>query len=116
MWLALEDVDEENGCVRYVRGSHLRGPRPHGRTQTLGFSQGITDFGTPDDQAEAVAMPARAGDLLIHHPMLVHWAEGNRSATRSRRALGAIYFAESAREDLEAKAAYQQKLRAEQIA
>ena len=32
MWLALEEVDEENGCVRYVRGSHLlppAPPRPH---------------------------------------------------------------------------------------
>ena len=46
MWLALEDVDEENGCIRYVRGSHLRGLRPHGRTNTLGFSQGLRDFGT----------------------------------------------------------------------
>ena len=27
MWLALDDVDEENGCVRYVRGSHLKGPK-----------------------------------------------------------------------------------------
>ena len=23
MWLALDDVDAENGCLRYVRGSHL---------------------------------------------------------------------------------------------
>lgn len=116
MWLALEDVDEETGCVRYVRGSHRGGLRPHGRTQTLGFSQAITDFGTPADQAAAVAFPARAGDLLVHHAMTVHWAEGNRSPDRSRRALGFIYFAESARENREAKAAYQQQLRAEQLA
>jgi phytanoyl-CoA hydroxylase len=25
MWLVLEKVDEENGCVRYVRGSHKHG-------------------------------------------------------------------------------------------
>lgn len=116
MWLALEDVDEETGCVRYVRGSHREGLRPHGRTQTLGFSQAITDFGTPADRAGAVAFPARAGDLLVHHAMTVHWAEGNRSPDRSRRALGFIYFAESARENEEAKAAYQQQLRAEQLA
>ena len=54
MWMALEDVDEENGCVRYVKGSHKTGMRPHGRTQTLGFSQGITDFGTPDDLEKEV--------------------------------------------------------------
>ena len=27
MWLALDEVDEENGCVRYVRGSNHRGTR-----------------------------------------------------------------------------------------
>src|SRR5574338_1119697 len=31
MWLALENVDEENGCVKYVKGSHLKGMRTHGR-------------------------------------------------------------------------------------
>ncbi|RRA98006.1 phytanoyl-CoA dioxygenase family protein [Larkinella rosea] len=112
MWLALEDVDAENGCVRYVTGSHLHGVRPHGRTQTLGFSQGITDFWTDDDQAKAVAFPAKAGDLLIHHSMTIHWAEANRSE-RTRKALGWIYWAASAQEDTEAKAAYQKKLQAE---
>ncbi|GAB3328117.1 phytanoyl-CoA dioxygenase family protein [Larkinella ripae] len=112
MWLALEDVDAENGCVRYVTGSHQHGVRPHGRTQTLGFSQGITDFGTDDDQAQAIAFPARPGDLLIHHSMTIHWAEANRSE-RTRKAIGLIYWARSAEEDTEAKAAYQQKLKAE---
>lgn len=112
MWLALEDVDAENGCVRYVTGSHRHEVRPHGRTQTLGFSQGITDFGTEVDQAKAVAFPAKPGDLLIHHSMTIHWAEANRS-DRTRKAIGLIYWAESAQEDTETKAAYQKKLQAE---
>lgn len=29
MWLALEPVDEETGCVRYLPGSHRAGMRPH---------------------------------------------------------------------------------------
>ncbi len=37
MWLALDVVDEENGCLRYVKGSHVLGLRPHNRTTTLGF-------------------------------------------------------------------------------
>jgi len=32
MWMALEPVDEGNGCVRYVQGSHLKGMRPRGKT------------------------------------------------------------------------------------
>lgn len=88
--------------------------RPHGRTKTLGFSQGITDYGDEDLAAE-LSFPAQAGDLLIHHAMTVHRADGNRSS-RSRRALGFIYFGESAKEDVEAKRAYQQKLSEERLA
>lgn len=110
MWLALEDVDEETGCVRYVRGSHKGGMRPHAPTQTLGFSQGIADYPTAVDRASEVALAAEAGDLLIHDAMTIHRADGNRSATRSRRALGLIYYHQKAREDAEAHAAYQRRL------
>jgi phytanoyl-CoA hydroxylase len=112
MWLALEDVDEENGCVRYATGSHLKGMRPHSRTHTLGFSQGIADFPNADDTATEVVMRAQPGDLLVHDAKTVHWADGNTSETRSRKAMGLIYFSDRAREDKAAQAAYQKELKA----
>lgn len=112
-WLPLEDVDEENGCLHYIRGSHKKGMRPHGRTNILGFSQGMTDFGTKDDKALDVAMPVKAGEVLIHHGMTIHYANGNDSPTRSRRVLGLVYFAASAKEDRAAKEAYLKILREE---
>ncbi|MDB4634467.1 phytanoyl-CoA dioxygenase family protein, partial [Rubripirellula sp.] len=36
MWLALDEVDDENGCIRYLPGSHRNGLLPHTRTTTLG--------------------------------------------------------------------------------
>ena len=109
MWMALDTVDEENGCVRYLRGSHLDGMRHHERTQTLGFSQGIANFGRKETREE-VACPAKPGDLLAHHAMTVHRADANASRTRTRRALGFIFYGESAREDKAAHQAYQKKL------
>ncbi|MAS79770.1 MAG: phytanoyl-CoA dioxygenase [Opitutae bacterium] len=109
MWMALDTVDEENGCVRYLRGSHLDGMRHHERTQTLGFSQGIANFGRKETREE-VACTAKPGDLLAHHAMTVHWADANASRTRNRRALGFIFYGESAREDKAAHQAYQKKL------
>ncbi len=114
MWLGLEPVDEENGCVRYVKGSHKKGMRAHGRTGLIGFSQGMTDFGLPEDLEQEVYFKTGPGDLLVHHSMTIHRADGNRSTSRTRRALGFIYYAERAREDTEAKIRYQQKL-AEEI-
>lgn len=111
MWMALEDADEANGCVYYIKGSHKTGMRPHGRTSTLGFSQGITDYGDADHAVE-IPFPAKPGDLLVHHSLTIHRAGGN-TTERSRKALGLIYFAESAKEDVEAKKAYMEKLSAE---
>lgn len=113
-WLALERVDEENGCIHYVRGSHkIDGYRPHGRSEILGFSQGITDFGTEGDKADTVAFPGDAGTLLMHHSKTIHWAGPNVSTNRARRALGFVYFGESAKVDEDARAAYQAKLQAD---
>ncbi len=112
-WIALEDVDLENGCLHYIPGSHLNGMRPHGKNDTLGFSQCITDFGNASDLETEVAMPVRAGDVLVHHAMTIHQAPTNQSETRSRSVVGLVYFGESAKEDLKAKEAYQAKLRME---
>lgn len=112
MWLALDAVDEENGCLRYVRGSHLCGLRPHGRTRTLGFSQGITDYGD-DDRANEVAVPAQPGDVLIHHGNTIHRADANRSAARHRRSFGIVFKAVSCRRDEEAYLRYSQSSKAQ---
>ena len=115
MWLALDEVDEGNGCIRYVSGSHMQGLRPHARTETLGFSQGISDYGDGDLDNEKVVMAA-SGDLLAHHALTIHRAGSNQSATRSRRALGFIFYGESAKENAVAHASYQQKLTHEMTA
>ena len=109
MWLALEEVDESNGCISYVRSSHQLGVRKHQRTKTLGFSQGIADFPSPEDQAQLVKIKAQPGDLLVHDAMTIHSADKNRS-TRTRKAIGFIYYAASAKVDEAAHAAYQQQL------
>ncbi|MDQ3174895.1 MAG: phytanoyl-CoA dioxygenase family protein, partial [Acidobacteriota bacterium] len=108
MWLALDEVDEDNGCVRYVSGSHLFGLRPHERTDTPGFSQGIPDYG-PEDELREVSIPARPGDLLIHHCLTIHRADVNKS-NRTRRALGVIYYSLNAQEDEERLREYQSEL------
>lgn len=110
MWLALEDVNLDQGCVRYVRGSQALGLRPHESSGVLGFSQQITDFGTPNDLENEVACPGPAGHLIVHHSSTIHWAEANQSTGRGREALGFIYYGCSAREDTAAHSEYQRRL------
>ena len=76
----------------------------------LGFAQGMTDFGTDSDKRETVACAGSAGTFLMHHAKTVHWAAANTSATRSRRALGFIYYAKRAKRDVASWEAYQARL------
>jgi phytanoyl-CoA hydroxylase len=49
----------------------------------------------------------------VHEAKTVHWADGNSSETRDRKAMGLVYFSDRAQEDKAAQAAYQQKLKAD---
>lgn len=108
LWLALDDMDEDNGCIRYLPGSHRGAMRPHQRSNVIGFSQGIADYGDAD-RAREEAIRARPGDLLAHHSMTVHRADANPS-DRRRAALGFVYYAAAAKVDTERAERYRQEL------
>ena len=112
MWLALDRVNEETGCLRYVSGSHSRGLRPHGTTDVIGFSQGITDYG-PEDKAAEVLIQLEPGDLVCHHGELIHRADANRSQTLSRRAFALVAEGVSCQCDEEALQAYKTSMLAQ---
>ncbi len=98
MWMALDRVDQENGCVRYVRGSHLKGIRPHGRSAILGFSQGILDYGDADRDRE-VPTALEPGDVIVHHGNTIHLASPNCTKDRHRRAFAMVIKGVSAERD-----------------
>ncbi len=105
IWLALDRVDAENGCLRYVEGSHRAGFRPHTRSQVLGFSQGIDAY-TPDDFSREVAAILEPGDAVVHHGMTIHRADANHSTTRHRRSFAMVFKGVSCQRDEAAYARY----------
>jgi len=110
LWLALDPIDTENGCLRYVPGSHKDGIRNHNATKILGFSQGITDYCDADRDKE-VAIQLAPGDLLAHHGETIHLADANHSATRQRRAFAMVYRGISCQRDEAAFARYETALK-----
>lgn len=110
LWMALDPVDEENGALRYVAGSHRRGIRPHSRSGLLGFSQGISDYG-PEDAAREVLIRLQPNDVVAHHGETIHRADPNRSEARHRRAFAIVFRGVSCRRDEEGFARYQASLR-----
>ena len=109
MWIALDVVDEENGCLRYTAGSHRDDLRPHGASEVLGFSQGLQDWGPADEERE-VMRTLQPGDMLAHHSLTVHRADANKS-DQTRRALGLVYYAQSAKVDPTAHQQYLDRMK-----
>lgn len=95
MWVALHRVDEQNGCIRYVPGSHRLPIRPHVPSKLKGFSQTVEDWSQVDLDAE-VAVELNPGDAVVHHYGCLHRAEANHAVDgRSRLAIACVYQADS---------------------
>jgi len=112
IWLALDPVDDENGCLHYVVGSHRDGIRPHGASQVLGFSQAIRDY-SDQDEARSVTVHLDPGDIVAHHGETIHRADANRSATRHRRAFAMVFKGESCQRDAKAYDRYERALQSQ---
>ena len=98
-WVALDDVNEENGCVRYVPGSHRWGLLE--KPSLAGEMDGLLEF-VPDENraafADSVPVCMPRGYATFHHPLMVHGSYANQS-DRSRRAFVLNVFADGTYSD-----------------
>ena len=89
-WMAVDDCDEENGCLQVVPGSHTW---PLLCTVAADTAQSFTDVTVPlPDGVEAQPVLMKAGDVLFFNGQIVHGSLPNRSANRFRRALIGHYL------------------------
>lgn len=85
-WLPLDDVDERNGCMTFVPGSHRSDVLHHRHIDDDPSVHGLwTDEITDEQVAAAVAVPLRAGGATFHHPRTLH-RTGPNTTDRPRRA------------------------------
>ncbi len=83
-WIALDDADVENGCMRVIPGSHKLGLLPHCESKqqgnVLGQNQEIdlAQF----DASTAVDFVLKAGSASLHHGELIHGSNPNCSRRR----------------------------------
>ena len=81
-WLAISDVDEENGCMYMMSGTQDEGMKPHGDTydENNALTRGQTILNL--DLSAAKPVELRAGQISFHHPLVIHGSGPNRSPRR----------------------------------
>ena len=81
-WLAITDVNEENGCMRIWPGSHKDNFKVHKDTFDKDnlLTRGQTIENVP--LKDTIPIILKPGQLSIHHPMTVHGSGPNLSKKR----------------------------------
>jgi hypothetical protein len=99
LWLAVDESTRENGCMRVIPGTHRGGIREHGKAHRPGNLLSINQEVpvSPAEEARAGDLELRAGEISLHHGMLIHGSNPNRS-TRRRCGLTLRYVSPAVRQ------------------
>ncbi len=82
VWVALDDATPENGCLKFLPGSH-RGSAIHDGDSSDGSGFGHRVRAEKVDEGEAVTVPLEAGGAVFFHDLVLHSSHPN--TTRGER-------------------------------
>jgi phytanoyl-CoA hydroxylase len=93
-WVALDDVDVDNGCMSMVLGSHLWGNH-------IDFLNGFNSYEDMPSSYQGhtldiVRCPVKKGEVHYHHALTWHGSHANTSG-RPRRAIALHYMSQETR-------------------
>lgn len=123
LWVAIDEATPENGVVTYVKGSHrwnrffaMQAWRDSQQAateemvkaygdlyddeKTKGQRRSLLDVRENPQNYEFLAWSVEPGDVLVHHALTVHGANGNSSSSMRRRAVATRWFGDDARWDI----------------
>ena len=82
VWLAIDDADRGNACMKYIPGTHVLGHL----TYTLGENDpsNVLNQTVPDVEkyGEPVFVELKAGEASVHSDLLLHGSDANTSTRR----------------------------------
>lgn len=80
VWIAIDPVTVENGCMRVIPGTHHDGLLEHESSddQSLALNQGLAHV----DEAAARDIELEPGQFSLHDVMLIHGSNANASGRR----------------------------------
>ena len=87
VWLAIDDANVENGCLRFIKGSHKdKKLKNHNinNNENLTLNQELDE--KEYNEKDAVNLILKRGQISLHDVYLVHGSEANKSSM-ARRAM-----------------------------
>lgn len=99
VWLAIDDADLDNGCMRFIAGSQHSGHLTYREASAEDHSVLGQTVENPEQYGTVVVDDLKAGQASIHNDLLLHGSEANNS-TRRRCGLTLRYAAADVRADM----------------
>ncbi len=81
-WLAIDDADTGNACMRFIPGSHVLGHLTYTLSEDDEANVLNQTVAGVETLGEPVAVELTAGEMSIHSDLLLHGSEANNSARR----------------------------------
>ena len=98
VWIALDEVTTENGCMRFIPGSHESGLYKHHMSDRKDLVLNLELDGDQFDESGAVNVELEPGAISMHHVKIIHGSHANTSPKR-RAALVLRYMPASSHYD-----------------
>jgi non-heme Fe2+,alpha-ketoglutarate-dependent halogenase len=82
VWLAIDDADRGNACMKYIPGTHVLGHLTYKLTET--DPSNVLNQTVPDVEkyGEPVYVELTAGEASLHSDLLLHGSDANMSPRR----------------------------------
>jgi len=100
VWLAIDDADKENACMKFISGSHHFGHMTYRQSENDDHNVLNQSIDNAEQYGEVVYDELKAGQVSIHSDLLLHGSEANAS-NRRRCGLTLRYCAASVRAGLQ---------------
>src|SRR6476660_9954049 len=81
-WLAIDDADVENACMRYIPGSHVLGHLTYTLSENDEANVLNQTVAGVEKLGEPVPVGLKAGEISLHSDLLLHGSEANQSSRR----------------------------------
>ena len=82
VWLAIDDADTGNACMRFIPGSHRHGHLTYHLSEADENNVLFQTVRDAENYGDPIDVELKAGEISIHSDLLLHGSQANSSQRR----------------------------------